>query len=160
MFVSAVSQICSIDKCENVAVTVSANFLRIGNTIDSRFFVYGSLNPVLYGDCRSVTLAPNNANSADMIDHIIEARIPITIQAQNQFKTPIIWNNNTIINYTVLDKADFLVLELPEFKFQTCPYQLAKQPLLQLAKNRNDPFNKNAKDNVATEKIIIPLLAP
>jgi len=42
--------------------------LRIGNTIDSVIFYYGSTHPILYGDCRSITFAPNNSNSIKIIE--------------------------------------------------------------------------------------------
>ena len=34
IFVSAVTRACSIDMCENVTVTVAAEYLRIGNCVD------------------------------------------------------------------------------------------------------------------------------
>ena len=62
IFVSAVSKVTTIDKCEKTKVTVASNFLRVGNTIDSRINFYGAYPPVLYGDNRSITLGPYNAN--------------------------------------------------------------------------------------------------
>lgn len=41
---------------------------RIGNSIDSVIYYYGSSHPILYGDCRSITLAPHNANSLKIIE--------------------------------------------------------------------------------------------
>jgi len=62
VFVSAVSRITTIDKCEKTKVTITSNFLRVGNTIDSTVNFYGAYPPVLYGDNRSITLGPYNAN--------------------------------------------------------------------------------------------------
>lgn len=70
VFISSVNKMCTIDKCENLTITVASNFLRIGNTIDSTIYYYGSYYPVLYGDNRSVILAPNNANLLDLFERM------------------------------------------------------------------------------------------
>jgi len=55
IFVSAVTRACSIDMCENVTVTVAAEYLRIGNCVDCQIFSYTQLSPpVIYGDTRSL----------------------------------------------------------------------------------------------------------
>jgi len=55
IFVSAVTRACSLDKCENVTVTVAAEYLRIGNCVDCQIFSYTQLSPpVIYGDTRSI----------------------------------------------------------------------------------------------------------
>lgn len=77
IFVAAVNKTCTIEKCENVIVTVASNFLRVGNTIDSKIYYYGSYFPVLYGDNRSITLAPNNANYNEFYERLKNAKIPI-----------------------------------------------------------------------------------
>ncbi len=45
-----------------MSISVSSNFLRIGNTIDSIINYYGSYYPVLYGDNKGITLGPSNVN--------------------------------------------------------------------------------------------------
>ena len=40
IFVAAVSKVCTIEKCENVTVSVAANQLRIGNCVDSLVHSY------------------------------------------------------------------------------------------------------------------------
>ena len=72
IFVASVKKITSIEKCENVSITVASNMIRIGNTIDSTIYYFGSYNPILYGDNRSITLAPNNANYTELIDRLKE----------------------------------------------------------------------------------------
>ena len=52
IFIAAVNKICSLEKCENISLTVASNFLRVGNTVDSTIYYYGSYFPVLYGDNR------------------------------------------------------------------------------------------------------------
>jgi hypothetical protein len=70
IFVAAVNKVCTIEKCENLNVTLAANFLRIGNTVDSTIYYYGSYNPILYGDNRSIILAPNNANYSEYLERL------------------------------------------------------------------------------------------
>ena len=76
VFVAAVTRACSIDKCENVTVTVAAEFLRIGNCVDSQIFSYTHLSPpVIYGDTRSLQLAPHNASYPELANQLREAGI-------------------------------------------------------------------------------------
>lgn len=94
IFVAAVSKICSIEKCENVNITVVSNFLRVGNTVDSIIYYYGSYYPVLYGDNRSITLAPNNANYSEFYERIKAAKIQIQYKSSQIFSQPAIMNLN------------------------------------------------------------------
>ncbi len=77
IFVSAVSRVTTIDKCEKTKVTITSNFLRIGNTIDSTINYYGAYPAVLYGDNRSITLGPYNANCLQLIQRMKDAGIEI-----------------------------------------------------------------------------------
>lgn len=77
IFIAAVHKICSIEKCENVSISVSSTMLRIGNTVDSVIYYYGSYYPILYGDNRTITLAPNNVNYNEMHERLKNAKIPI-----------------------------------------------------------------------------------
>lgn len=94
IFIAAVTKICTIDKSENLTITVASNFLRIGNTIDSTIYYYGSYYPVLYGDNRSVTLAPNNANYIDLFERMKQAKIPLMYKSSLNFASPIVMNQN------------------------------------------------------------------
>lgn len=63
VFCAAVSRVCSLMKCENVNLTVAAGLVRIGNCVDSTVNSYSHLGPpVVFGDTRSLTLAPHNAS--------------------------------------------------------------------------------------------------
>ena len=74
VFVAAVTRACSIDKCENVTVTVAAEYLRIGNCVDCQVFSYTQLSPpVIYGDTRSLQLAPHNASYPELSNTLREA---------------------------------------------------------------------------------------
>ena len=92
IFISAVNKICSIEKCENICVTVAANFIRIGNTVDSTLNYYGSYYPILCGDSRNITLAPNNANYYKFFDRIKSAHIPLMYKNSQNFTKPVIMN--------------------------------------------------------------------
>ena len=84
IYISAVTKICTVEKCENISLTVASNLLRVGNTVDSCIFYYGTYYPVLYGDNRSITLAPNNANHNEIPERLKKAKIQLTLKhAQN-----------------------------------------------------------------------------
>ena len=74
IFIGAVQKLCTVDKCERIQFTVASNFLRIGNTIDSCIFYYGSYKPLLYGDNRSIVLAPHNANYFELFERLRNAK--------------------------------------------------------------------------------------
>lgn len=63
----------TISICDRVTVCLASNFLRISNTIDSTIHYYGSFSPVIYGDSRSITLAPHNGNTQKLLDRLKEA---------------------------------------------------------------------------------------
>ncbi len=69
VFCAAVSRVCSLMKCENVNLTVAAGLVQIGNCVDSTVNSYSHLGPpVVFGDTRSLTLAPHNASYPAMKD--------------------------------------------------------------------------------------------
>ena len=71
IFVAAVSKVCTIEKCENVTVSVVANQLRIGNCVDSLIHSYNPNNPpIIYGDTRNLRLGPHNASYGHFHDHL------------------------------------------------------------------------------------------
>ncbi len=116
VFVAAVKKVCTVDKCENLTLTVASNFLRIGNTIDSTFNFYGSYVPVLYGDNRSITIGPYNANYVDLIPAITEADIPINYKNIQSYDNPLVLNDveNNNINHAIQKIEDFSTLILPD----------------------------------------------
>ena len=67
VFVAAAARAVTIEKCENVTVTVASDYLRIGNCVDCQVFSYTQLSPpVIYGDTRSLQLAPHNASYPEL----------------------------------------------------------------------------------------------
>ncbi len=76
---AAVSQSCSMDKCENVTICTATNFLRVANSVDCFVHCYTQISPpLIYGDVRSLVLAPHNAAYFDMISHLKNADITFT----------------------------------------------------------------------------------
>jgi len=88
VFIAAVNKVCTIEKCENLTITVASNFLRVGNTVDSTIYYYGSYYPVLYGDNRSITMAPNNANYIQLLDRMKVAKVPLMYKNSQHFSQP------------------------------------------------------------------------
>jgi hypothetical protein len=66
-------------------LTICSNFLRIGNTVDSSFFYYGSYAPILYGDNKSILLGPNNANYNELYERVKSARIQFNLKNATNF---------------------------------------------------------------------------
>lgn len=159
VFVCAVRKVCAVDKCEKVSLTVSANLVRIGNTIDSKFYTYSTFEPVLFGDNKSLVMGPNNANYVEMIDKLKKAEIPFTTKSLINFSYPNIfheyWNiaNNPI---THEQAKDFSVLVLPD-DFNPIPSPLSQN--LQMILNM-DKSTLLAKCFEAQNTLVIPFLAP
>ena len=116
VFVGSVQRVCTVDKCENLTITVAANIIRIGNTIDSTVNYYGSFNPILYGDNRSITVGPYNASYLELPERIREAEIPVLARNIDYYAEPLVLNalENSGINYKVQKVEDFINLSLPE----------------------------------------------
>jgi hypothetical protein len=116
-----------VDKCENLTLTVAANYLRVGNTVDSTINYYGSFNPILYGDNRSITIGPYNANYADLIERIKDAEIPIIFKNIQSYDHPHVINDaeNSHINHKIQKVEDFSCLILPE-NFKPIHHSLIK----------------------------------
>jgi hypothetical protein len=76
IMVAAVNKSCSIDKCENVTVSVAANFVKIGNCVDCTVNSYSQISaPIIYGDTRNLLMAPHNASYFELLTHLRAADI-------------------------------------------------------------------------------------
>lgn len=96
---------------------MAANVLKIGNTIDSKFYTLSTYEPILFGDNKSIFLAPNNANYIELLDRIKQAEIPINSKSLSNFAYPFIFHefwNITNITYTIENPKDFYPLILPD----------------------------------------------
>lgn len=81
IFVAAVSKVCTIEKCENVTVSVAANQLRIGNCVDSLVHSYNPNHPpIIYGDTRNLRLGPHNVYYGHFHDHLQNANIKFELK--------------------------------------------------------------------------------
>jgi len=76
IFVASVSKICTIEKCEKVTICVAANQVRVGSCIDTIVHSYvPRLSPIVYGDTRSIKLAPHNASYPTFLEHLKRANV-------------------------------------------------------------------------------------
>jgi hypothetical protein len=76
VFVSAVARVCTLDRCENVTICCATSYLRIGNCVDCTVYSYTHMSPpVVFGDTRSLMLAPHNASYPDLQAQLKEAGI-------------------------------------------------------------------------------------
>ncbi|EGR33620.1 tubulin-specific chaperone c, putative [Ichthyophthirius multifiliis] len=159
IFVSAVQKICTIDKCENVNIVVASSFIRIGNTIDSTIHYYGSFNPVLYGDNRSINLAPHNGNYIELLEKVKLAKIPVCYKNCQMFQSPFVMNQNQCLGYQIMSLKDFFCINLP-LQFRVIPYQylVSFENVLNLEKQIQELKNNYQNNN--NNKVVLPILAP
>lgn len=160
IFIGAVSKICSVEKCENLNITVAASILRIGNTIDSTFNFYGVLNPVIYGDSRSIITGPYNANFQEFKSYLDEAGIPVSFKYIQSYDNPVVLNatENTNADHKIQKIEDYSTLTLPEGFFR---------PMMPNEAKGVDPlfFGLNQKSNVEDRDVLLtnatlPMLCP
>lgn len=73
---AAVSRCTTLDRCENVTLCCASSYLRIGNCVDCQVYSYTQISaPVIFGDTRSLVLAPHNASYPELENTLAEARI-------------------------------------------------------------------------------------
>jgi TBCC domain-containing protein 1 len=163
VFVASVKKICTIDKCENVNITVAANFLRIGNTIDSTINYYGSFNPVLYGDNRSLIIGPFNANYMELVDKIKDADIPIIYKNIQSYDNPIVLNSpeNNDVNHKIQKIEDYNTMILPDI-FKPISYALSKNydPLVFGFGEKSTNNNSDSDTVIKNMNVTVPILCP
>lgn len=81
IFCAAVKRVCTVANCENVNVTVASAVVRVGNCVDCTVCSYAHFGaPIIYGDTRSLCLAPHNAGYTDFGELLakggINAQVP------------------------------------------------------------------------------------
>jgi Tubulin binding cofactor C len=126
--VAAVKNITAVDKCEKINLTVASNMIRIGNTLDSKFYTFSTYEPILFGDNKSLFLAPNNANYVELFARIKEAKIDTSTKSQINFAYPFIFHefrNVPNVTFTIEQPKNFYSLILPN-RFMTIPCPLSK----------------------------------
>ena len=84
VFVAAAARCVTLDKCENVHITAASSFIRVGNCVDCTIHSYSHMSPpVIFGDTRSLTVAPHNASYPDLTKHLRQAGINWKSQVKN-----------------------------------------------------------------------------
>ncbi|CAD8060500.1 unnamed protein product [Paramecium sonneborni] len=160
IYVASVRMITSIVSCEKTIICVSSNYIKISNTIDSTIHYYGSYPPIIYGDCRSIILAPNNSNTEKTFQNLRDAQIPINKSCRDKYQKPIIIGQNRI---------DWLIQSIDEFSKFILPEQHFSSIDASLILNCNFDIDKMAKEitekkiltqPINYDKIVLPLLAP
>lgn len=93
IFVSAVARVCSLDRCENVTICCAANLLRIGSCIDCTVYTFTTAcAPVIFGDTRSLVLAPHNSSFPDLANRLKNAGLSVKTSEEKSgyFSKPIL----------------------------------------------------------------------
>lgn len=157
IFVACAKKICTVDKCENVTFSIVCNVLRIGNTIDSKIHYYGPVNPIFFGDNRSIFLGPNNVNYSDLIENVKLGGIPILNRHMNNFKSPLIMNKDNNINLHIMVPKDFFPFIFPN-NYKVLPYQMIKD--VELTANMKNMEQKEVIEKKEENNLIVPILAP
>lgn len=76
IFLAAASRCVTLERCENVTLCCASTYLRIGNCVDCIVNSYTQLAPpVIFGDTRSLMLAPHNASYPELENSLKAAGI-------------------------------------------------------------------------------------
>ena len=144
VFVAAVTRSCTLEKCENVTLTVAASYLRIGNCVDCQVYTYSQLSPpVIYGDTRSLQLAPHNASYQELGNTLRDAGINwreagSLEQRLSYFSKPHLMRVPRQA-VALIPPLDFMKMALPK-KFGDAPLFLCPQEFSQMMQLRTEKF--------------------
>lgn len=124
-------------------MTVAAQYLRIGNCVDCQVFSYTQLSPpVIYGDTRSLQLAPHNASYPELKNTLGEAglnwREPTMLEQRlSHFSKPLLMRvpRQAI---SLIQALDFMKMALPkkfgEDSLYLCPTEFSQMMQLRTEK--------------------------
>lgn len=140
IMVAAVSNVCTLDKSERVKLSVAANMVRAGNSIECRLNMYTATHPVLYGDSRYVVLGPHNVGYDELAGHIKCSRIAARPSSLENWASPLLLKTEREW-YSLQPEKDFAKLELPA-KFKDCAHVLAPAKYLDVLNVRNKALNE------------------
>jgi len=158
IYVGAVSRVTTIDKCEKIKVTIASNFLRIGNTIDSRINYYGAYAPVLYGDNRSITIGPYNSNCIQLVQRMKESKLKLTHEYVSNFMAPVLMNKSTDGGYRIQSLKDYEMLAMPNHFFPV--HHTMANNIERLAKRSYEDLLEAHKKLYSKSNMVVPFLAP
>ncbi len=129
---------CTVDKCERLALSVAANAFRIGNSIDCKLALYAVSQPVLFGDNRAIHLGPHNAAYEELMGHVKRAKIVTSAANLQNWASPLLLKSAKD-SYNLQEPRDFARLELPE-KFKEDTQLLAPANYIEMLNARNSAF--------------------
>jgi len=155
IFIACARKFCTVDKSENISLSVVANVLRIGNTIDSKIYFYGPVSPILFGDNRSIFLGPNNVNYVEFFDTLKKSGMHLSSKHTNNFKNPLVMNKDNNINLHIMSPKDFFPCILPN-NYKILPFFLIKDLESMVAMKAPDMKDSGDKES----NLILPILAP
>jgi TBCC domain-containing protein 1 len=117
VYVSSVSGLATMDKCENCTLVILGSLIRVGNCVDTTVHVYSPFPLVLYGDNRGVNLAPFNVNIPDLPVFMENCGIPASSsnpKCIHNWSSPVEMNTeNAGQGFTLMQPKDFYKLVLP-----------------------------------------------
>lgn len=117
IFITAVSGLATMDKCESCIIVLVGSLVRVGNSVDCTVHVYSPFPPVLYGDNRGVVLAPFNVFLNELETVLDSIGIPNSSanpKCTHNWSAPIEFNNESSgQGYTLMQPKDFFRLVLP-----------------------------------------------
>eukprot|EP00347_Sterkiella_histriomuscorum_P018435 403345520 len=155
IMVAAVNKTLTIDKCENVILSVAANYVRAGNCVDCTVNTYTQMcQPIIYGDSRNLTMAPHNTSYFEMMNHLRAADIGFVSpgqQVSNSIKQTVMENIHNFSKpivmsglgqcYILMQPVDFMKLSLPK-KFTDHPLFLCPQEYQDVLQIRLEHFKE------------------
>mmetsp|Transcript_8628 Transcript_8628/g.8592 ORF Transcript_8628/g.8592 Transcript_8628/m.8592 type:complete len:256 (-) Transcript_8628:38-805(-) len=145
LFVTAVSKVATMDKCELCTIALTANMLRVGNSVDCTVYVYSPFPPVLYGDNRGITLGPFNVYYPEVMRMMENAEIAnsnANPKCIHNWSAPIEMNSEQSGHcFTLLQPKDFFKLVLPgQFGAQNPVPQLTPEEFVNAIRIREEYF--------------------
>ena len=159
IFIACARKFCTVDKSENISLSVVSNVLRIGNTIDSKIYFYGPMSPILFGDNRSIILGPNNVNYMEFMETLKKSGMPISTKHTNNFKSPLIMNKDNNINLHIMSSKDFFPCILPN-NYKNLPFLYVKDLETMVLMKATDMKDSGEKKQLEEGNLIVPILAP
>jgi len=143
IMVAAVSKICTLDRCEKISISVASSAIRVGNCVDCKLSLYTIVNPILYGDNRSILLAPHNVAYDDLMTHVKKSKLLVSTSNLQNWATPFLLKSEKD-SFSIQDPKDFSKLELPA-NFKENMHMLAPANYLEILNERATAMNELMK---------------
>ena len=150
IMVAAIENTCTLDKSEQVNLSVAANMIRVGNSVDCKLNMYVVERPILYGDSRHVVLGPHNVGYDELMTQIKRSKIPIVPTHIENWANPLLMMTEKDW-YSLLSEKDYSKLELPP-KFKDDEHVLAPPKYLEVLNMRIKALN-DLSEKIKSEKL-------